>query len=1116
MSATSDAVLKAFTITTETEEQRRSSSAADQPSRTTGLLYSSLPVSASSRFNPNGFITFESDHRAYRHLVLENGLTVFLVHDNKRADSSAVLDIESGFFQEPEQYPGLAHYLEHILFLGTTKYPESGSYKKYVNENKGITNAHTTDEETRYHFTVPNEFFAVADGALARFSEFFKSSLLLADRLDPSLAKRELNAVNEEFARNREQDPRRIHHVQKQLISPKHPASRFHDGNYKTLKVEELDQIMIALKRFYQDYYTPDRMRLVLVSNLHLFELEALARLHFSDIPCPQKKIPKQILPPRFTEKEMGAITTIESIQEHNEYTVTFVIPIPKTDELVRALSYISYLLGSSSEHGLLSNLKRRGWIEGSVTNPELVDDAFVHFQLTFVLTAEGLAKTDEITAYYLRYIDFIRKQGIDESFYDEMKLSDARTYRFSGNVLNNDNGSSFIDHLKRYPLKRVFIGAMLEESDPFPAALIKQILDQFTCANMRHIFLKKSITAEESGKAAEDGKAAREAVEIKVEEHMGARYVIRPFSQKQLALWQNPPLDISYQLPDLNPFTPKDFSIARVFQASKQPRLLMDRERLRIWHLPDVYRFNKPQATTKLFFISKYARDTVQHSVMHTIFYQLIADSYNIQLSRQCITAGISPDMNSRTRGLELIVESFSDNHGIVVQRIIELIATLKVTDDLLKQAIETTEQDIKKAETDEPIAQCETRLGDFLDPFNYPYQEQLLALKAVDLDTFMRYKTLLINSYRLELYCYGNIDPIQSIQIGESAIATLIPDLKKTLPAPAQGILVNLKPGFNYQHLLQLELKDKQFEVKSNAVFVFLQAPDISCETYWMLRMLENLIYPKFFHQLRTEEALAYNVQCMMYNAGNIFGLSFKIESSTYTAQYLVSRIERFMVEYSEEFSKMSGEALEVLRSTFEKEEDKQLFKPNTASEYADNFTFAIESGKYGLERRFNMKAAIREITPSKLQQFYANLVSEKTKRQLVIRTRDKGETSNSKNILLDPTLFKRQCEMMPDYMVEGERNLSRLKALTRRLNRDAKALDDLSLLPTRKLSDEKTFIFPLRFMCPTNRANDGANGNAASRMKSAQAAAAGASNRSGVEKKEDAEKAATITMK
>lgn len=54
---------------------------------------------------------------------------------------------------DPEKVPGLAHFLEHMLFLGTEKYPVEGQYRQFLTRHGGIENAYTIYENTNFYFS---------------------------------------------------------------------------------------------------------------------------------------------------------------------------------------------------------------------------------------------------------------------------------------------------------------------------------------------------------------------------------------------------------------------------------------------------------------------------------------------------------------------------------------------------------------------------------------------------------------------------------------------------------------------------------------------------------------------------------------------------------------------------------------------------------------------------------------------------------------------------------------------------------------------------------------------------------------------------------------------------
>ena len=161
--------------------------------------------------------------RDYRAFVLDNGLRAIVVSDPDTDKAAAALDVNVGNANDPDARPGLAHFLEHVLFLGTEKYPDPDEYRRFVAEHGGSTNATTSFAHTRYFFDVDAAYL---EDALDRFAQFF-----LSPRFDPAYVGRERQVVHSEFISRRRGDRNRNYAAWKEAINPDHPLSRFHVGS---------------------------------------------------------------------------------------------------------------------------------------------------------------------------------------------------------------------------------------------------------------------------------------------------------------------------------------------------------------------------------------------------------------------------------------------------------------------------------------------------------------------------------------------------------------------------------------------------------------------------------------------------------------------------------------------------------------------------------------------------------------------------------------------------------------------------------------------------------------------------------------------------------------------
>lgn len=116
-----------------------------------------------------------NDQRQYEAIRLPNNLKMLLVHDPEITKSACSISVGVGSYFDPKRSLGLAHFLEHMLFMGSSKFPSHNEYSSFISQNSGSDNAYTSDEETNYYFEVKNSAF---NEAVDRITNFFTGALL--------------------------------------------------------------------------------------------------------------------------------------------------------------------------------------------------------------------------------------------------------------------------------------------------------------------------------------------------------------------------------------------------------------------------------------------------------------------------------------------------------------------------------------------------------------------------------------------------------------------------------------------------------------------------------------------------------------------------------------------------------------------------------------------------------------------------------------------------------------------------------------------------------------------------------------------------------------------------
>ncbi|CAK7342588.1 unnamed protein product [Dovyalis caffra] len=230
-----------------------------------------------------------TDKREYKRVVLRNCLQVLLC--------AASMNVSVGYFSDPVGLEGLAHFLEHMLFYASEKYPLEDSYSKYITEHGGSMNAFTTSDHTNFYFDVNSDCF---EDALDRFAQFFIKPLMSADA-----TMREIKAVDSENQKNLLSDAWRMSqvpfnalpHLWGRLCIPLDSSMvvlnsacydpALYEGNWDTLEVRPKEKGLdtrLELIKLYEENYSANLMNLVIYAKESLDKIQCLVEDKFQEI----------------------------------------------------------------------------------------------------------------------------------------------------------------------------------------------------------------------------------------------------------------------------------------------------------------------------------------------------------------------------------------------------------------------------------------------------------------------------------------------------------------------------------------------------------------------------------------------------------------------------------------------------------------------------------------------------------------------------------------------------------------------------------------------------------------------------------------------------------------
>ncbi|MFK0311919.1 pyrroloquinoline quinone biosynthesis protein PqqF [Pseudomonas sp. NPDC090233] len=273
-----------------------------------------------------------------RTLTLANGLHLTLRHAPRLKRAAAALRVHAGSHDAPVKWPGLAHFLEHLFFLGNARFPLENGLMRYVQALGGQVNASTRERTTDFFFEVPPAAFA---GGLERLCQ-----MLAEPDLSIEHQRREREVIHAEFIAWSRNPQAQKQFTLLQSVSARHPLGGFHAGNRHTLALQD-PAFQQALKGFHQRFYHAGQITLSLCGPQTLDQLEQLGR-QFAQVFAPGKRA-AQMLPPALTRTHTGLVFTHESLPEGAYH----------------ALELLIACLSDSRAGTWLDALRQRGWLQG-------------------------------------------------------------------------------------------------------------------------------------------------------------------------------------------------------------------------------------------------------------------------------------------------------------------------------------------------------------------------------------------------------------------------------------------------------------------------------------------------------------------------------------------------------------------------------------------------------------------------------------------------------------------------------------------------------------------------------------------------------------------------------
>lgn len=343
----------------------------------------------------------KNELRDFYSFELENNIPVIYVKDTKIKKPAFYFAIKTGYFSDPDKFPGLAHFLEHLIFMGSDEYTDENYFNEKLSKFQGMTNAYTDKDKTVYYFNSLEKGF---EEILDIFYNLIKNPLLSKES-----QKREVNAVNSEHQKNLLNDSWRLNSILNELADEDHLLRKFGTGNKDTL---DNDEVINAVKKFHKSYYHKNNFYICLIGNKDKDYYENILNNNFGTLTTElEKNNEYDNLKLPYTKRGRHIYLPSES----NKKKLYMIWDMKRIDSKKNPFSLINEISTNMKINSLQKILVNKKFAKSVGFSLEDIKDNYMIIMLIINLTDTGVERINTILNICDNYFNFLKNQYVDD-----------------------------------------------------------------------------------------------------------------------------------------------------------------------------------------------------------------------------------------------------------------------------------------------------------------------------------------------------------------------------------------------------------------------------------------------------------------------------------------------------------------------------------------------------------------------------------------------------------------------------------------------------------------------------------------------------------------------------
>ncbi len=848
------------------------------------------------------------DRRTYAFRTLPTRLRVLYISDPEADKSAMAVTVRAGSARDPAGWAGLAHFCEHMLFMGTKDFEDVNGFDVFLSKNAGYTNAETSEDHTQFMFECDTP--ALLEGVQRLVSA------LVSPLFSLSCTEKEIKAIESELALLKNNDGARLNAVAKSGLNQRNPFAK--DGQIVSPQLST-PAVAEKLRDFHGKFYSANVMTAAIYSPKPIAEIEAIVSPILQKVPNREINdiatfgTSPQIYGPEYRSRLFRVVPT-ELIRR---LIFRWYMPSQFKDYKSNPGLYAQILLNHEGPNCLLTRLKDLGlvlWIDCGYAHE---DPVYTCFYLELELTEKGEEHWMDVAEIASAYIvEMVQKRPLAEYVMLEDEKMRKLNFAYCWKQDYLDYAQRLSETMQLHPPEEIVdCGLMSSEFSPEKTRAFNSLL----VPSHADIFLLTQT----------DKELCDRSMPI-----WGTKYTVGPFPRELAAKLSSPTALAGLGFPLPNPYIPTSL-VPHMIEVvpRKEPELIRKSVQGEVWRTFDTS-FYVPESIVMVYVYTGYPnyRGNAKGKV-DAAFYDWTVSELTQELSYLGSDANVScgVDFDRTSHGGLIAIDGYS------TEKLVEFASaalrklrqvTLKDCEAVFPRVKESLIKYCKNFEHQSSLEQAGEYMQTLLCNNHYlPHQLQPKVESMTAAELFESWQKWMNSPAYYRMYVHGTLSLEDSLRLSE-AVGGFLGGPPIDLHTFPESTVVSIPPKSQFDFITSAT--DGK-EVNS-CYYAYFQLCEHSDEMTVALGLLIKCMEEKSFNILRTEEQLGYSVDVSTESQRDVLGAAFVIESHEYCPEYLLYRVDAFIetaIKYltglsQEEFDKFKqSEKVEYERKDIDLEE-------------------------------------------------------------------------------------------------------------------------------------------------------------------------------------------------